>query len=311
MNDTRLVTSQLLKQLLSTSSPELGARLKQHLNTAFIARGLGNFDEKSLGFSKFSDYLLKVHGDLVTLNRDDSFSDILVTLRSGQQSPSATIQVQVKAENPPASAVIRSDVWQAFANPDPERKRFFHKETHKIVHYVEGKHVAERLEVESAPDQYLEIPFIPQEVQAGWMKEFLGSISVPANERAVLETLVDKAYSSAVNVTFSRALGSHSNAWRLFRTNRVTATIESWAKEVGVLLKDLRVSVTESSVKTSQASLQAAAATMQPSEPLSPLADQLPPRQQVLKLLELLSDQDISQLVLPTLLSTILIKSRL
>jgi len=314
MNDTRLITSQLLKQLLSSNSPELGARLKQHLNTAFIARGLGNFDEKSLGFSKFSDYLLRVHGDFVNVNRDDSVSDILVSLRSSAapQPAKPLSKSQISSDTLSPSVVIRSDVWQAFANPDPERKRFFERETGKIVHFLADKQVPERVEVDSSPERFLEIEPISQDTQVTWMREFLNSISLPANEKAVLETLTTKPYSSALNVTFSRALGSHSLAWRSFRTQHVTTIIEKWAHDSDVLPAKLHVAVAEPVAGTPKIPLndgtKVGASSFERSETST---TQLPPRQQVMKLLELLSDEDIMNLVLPTLLSTILIKSRM
>lgn len=314
MNDTRLITSQLLKQFLSSNSHELGARLKQHLNTAFIARGLGNFDEKSLGFSKFSDYLLRVHGDLVSVNRDDSVSDILVSLRSSTAPQPSTLlsQAQTSNDTPSPTVVIRSDVWQAFANPDPERKRFFEKDTGKIVHYLTDKQAPERVEVESSPDRFLEIHPISQETQVAWMKDFLNSISLPANEKAVLETLIAKPYSSALNVTFSRALGSHTLAWRAFRTQHVTAIIEQWAHDSHVPPAKLHVTAAEPTVGTPKSPLKdAVKAGASSFEMPETSTTQLPPRQQVMKLLELLSDEDITKLVLPTLLSTILIKSRM
>lgn len=311
MTDIRAATSKLLTQLLSSHSPELGARLKQRLNAAFVASGQGFFDEKSLGFAKFTDYLLRVHGDLVSVEREDGIGDILVSLRTPvrQQSAVSPTQLVAATESAVAPAVIRNDVWQAFANPDPKRKRFFNKKTGKIVHFLDDKQVPERVEVDSAPDDYLEICPISQETQTGWMQEFLKQIAVPADEKDVLEALIAKSYSSAVNVTFSRALGAQGSAWRKFRTLRVTAIIEKWAQEKGVLLSKFHVTAAEPSIVTVTMNSTEGKGTGSSAEQVNP--DQLSPREQVVKLLELLSDDDILRLVIPTLLSTILIKSRM
>lgn len=310
MTDYRAASSQLLTQLLSINSPELGARLKQRLNAAFIASGLGGFDEKSFGFAKFADYLLRVHGELVCIERREGCGDIFVSLRSASSKRILTALSPncAKTGNAP---VIRSDVWQAFTNPDSERKRFFHKQTGKVVHYLNGQASAERSEVEASPELFLEIIPISKDTQAEWMKDFLDAMPLPLNEKEVLQALIAKPYSSTVNVTFSRALGSHSMAWRNYRTERVMAFIQKWASEKSVPLSKLHVTT----VDTLTGAIQSAASndaemTMRQIHGAQP-TDQLPPRQQVLKLLELLSDDDIMRLVIPTLLSTILIKSRM
>lgn len=302
--------SQVLTQLLSIHSPELGARLKQRLNAAFIASGLGYFDEKSLGFGKFSDYLSRMHGDLVQVAREEGVGDILVSLR-----PESVKRINLPISTPPStnarSEVIRNDVWQAFANPDSERRRFLNKETGKIVHFLASKQSPERIEVESAPETFLEILPIATESQLQWMKEFLAGKSLPADEKEVLEGLIAKPYSSAVNVTFTRALGVNSRAWRNFRTERVTSIIHQWLAEKGVAPDKILAQSTDTAVVPVEVPTEAQCKVAPPMHDTTPPAEQFPPRQQVAKLLELLSDDDIIRLVIPTLLSTILIKSRM
>jgi hypothetical protein len=301
--------SQVLTQLLSIHSPELGARLKQRLNAAFIASGLGYFDEKSLGFGKFSDYLSHVHGDLVQVSREDGVGDILVSLR-----PELVKRISLPISPPPKSArseVIRNDVWQAFANPDSERKRFLNKDTGKIVHFLASKQSPERIEVEAAPETFFEILPIPTEHQLKWMKEFLAGMSLPADEKEVLEGLISKPYSSAVNVTFTRALGANSRAWRNFRTERVTSIIHQWLAEKGVSPDKIIAQSTDTAVAPLEAATEAGNKVAPSIHDTTAPSEQFPPRQQVAKLLELLSDDDIIRLVIPTLLSTILIKSRM
>ncbi|MEW9585101.1 hypothetical protein [Paraburkholderia sp. DGU8] len=310
MHDVRDASSQFLTQLLSVDSPELGARLKQRLKAAFVSNGLGVFDEKSLGFQKFTDYLLRVHSDLVSVERREGLGDVLVFLRTTPVAR-ALYAPTLKQPKAPAAPVIRSEVWQAFANPDPERKRFFNTETDKVVHYLEGKNSTERAQVEASPGSFVEISPISKDLQARWMREFLDSASLPSSEKDALGPLISEPYSSTVNATFSRALGAHSVAWRKYRTAQVTSTIEKWAADAGVALTKLHVAPTEvtSGAMQGAGAVGSHAAATLTSAPAT--SEPMPPRQQVLKLLELLTDDDISRLVLPTLLSTIMIKSRL
>jgi hypothetical protein len=72
-----------------------------------------------------------------------------------------------------AGRPIRSEVWQAFANPDPERRRFLDRQTFQICHYTPNHYPEVKDLVERNPSQYAEIPPIAAETQKGWMRDFL------------------------------------------------------------------------------------------------------------------------------------------
>lgn len=290
--DYNAQVKELLSQLLTEKSPEPGARLKHRLNLAFINRGLGSFDEKAYGYQKFKDYLLREHGDILSIAPQE-MSDVLVSLRhvpTGLASPGANT---INKDQP---SVVRSEVWQAFSNPDVKRKRYLHKSTGALRHFIEGEACDAKHEVEASQGQYLEIQPITGVQQIEWMKEYLNSLRLPPDEKSAIDALANEPYSSGSNATFSRALGVHGTGWRNFRTNRMVACIKEWAKNNSVPFQSLclqhRQEKHEEPVKQSAAAI-------------------LTPRQQAIKLLELLSDEDIARLVIPTLLSSILIKSRL
>lgn len=290
MRDTAL-TSQLLTQLLSDRSPEFGARLKQRLNATFTEKGMGKFDERSFGFKRFQDFLEQGHGHLVTVQRPSGAGDILVSLKTPKISASP---LNAQIEPPP----IRSDIWQAFTNPDSTRKRFFNKQTFVVRHFNDAQEPqTSYAEVTSSPDQFIEIKPIGGEIQIEWMRRFLEeTINIPSDERIAFEAMLTEPYSSGVNAAFTRALGDHSTAWRNYRSRRILDSINNWAHQHEVQLDRLRVQPRQP-VNTSEN-------TPRETSPFSA-------REQVIKLLDLLSDDDINRLVLPTLLSTILVKSRL
>ncbi|WP_157654633.1 hypothetical protein [Burkholderia ubonensis] len=311
MSDSRVaVTEQLLTQILSNCAPfpELGARLKQQLIAASTAAGQRPFNEKALGFRKFSDYLQRVHGDILSLQRPDGMGDVLVSLKSAL--PIARGVSAAPSSTPirlPSQPVIRSEVWQAFANPDVKRKRFFYIPSGQIIHYREGEPPPPQLGAASS-NEVIEISPISKETQAGWMREFLDQASVPTQEKSVLEPLINEDYSSTVNATFSRALGPRSDAWRKFRTAQVIEIILRWADDHGIdhSLVHVRPAPVRSVIPGEVGT--AAPATNQAA---SIDANTLSPRERVSKLLDLLSDDDLTRLVIPTLLSTIMIKSRM
>ncbi|HCF2737082.1 TPA: OST-HTH/LOTUS domain-containing protein [Pseudomonas aeruginosa] len=292
MSDSQSVAAQLILQILSVHSPEPGARLKQRLKKAFVASGHGEFDEKALGFQKFTDYLLHKHGDLIKIVKPDGSGDIQVFLRSTTEAGGNRTTHEITSD------IIRNDVWQAFVNPDPERYRFFHKETGRVLHFLNSENSAEKQEVESDHRQYIKITPIPGEDQVGWMREFLAELDLASEEKSPLESIVSGPYSVAMNAIFIRSLGRYSIAWKNFRASRVSKIIQSWASGVGVDFSALHEKSRTKPVIEK---------THSPTTP----DQKLPPKQQVIRLLDLLSEEDVSRLVLPTLLSTILIKSRL
>jgi hypothetical protein len=313
-NHDAAVVERLLSQLLSVNSPqpELGARLKQRLKVAYAASGYGIFDEKALGFRKFAEYLEKVHGNIVSVDRPSEKSgDILVHLKYSSSLARAVHMGTAAHVVPTYTRSIRTAVWQAFANPDPLRKRFFDPDG-KVVHYLEHSNSHAQQMVEAAPHLYVPILPVSQETQSSWMREFLENLSIPAAEKSPLEQMITEPYSSTLNATFTRALGPHGQAWSRFRTEKVTSIIRHWAHENSVDSELLysRPSTapnTDLPLAATTTTTTAAAALSIP-QATPPVAS---PREQVIKLLDLLSDDDLERLVLPTLLSTIMIKSRM
>ncbi|WP_157378031.1 hypothetical protein [Burkholderia ubonensis] len=285
--------SQLLTQLLADHSPEFGARLKQRLNALLVEHGQSRLNERALGFRRFQEYLERAHGDLVHIERPREDGDILVSLKSAQTPSPHRADTLNKATG--ARAPIRNEVWQAFTNPDSSRKRFLHKQSRAVKHFVEGQPSGIPDEISVAASDFIEIKPIEGATQLGWMTRFLNEIDLPASERVVFDAMLNEEYSSSVNSTFTRALGDHGDAWRQFRTKLVTEHISTWASQHSVPMSDLRASPKQRVT---------AKAEGQPSTQLSA-------REQVLRLLDLISDEDVTRLVLPTLLSTILIKSRI
>lgn len=293
--DNANFTKQLLLQLLSERSPELGARLKQRLNHEFISRGLGRFDEKAYGYLKFSDFLEGTFGDTLSIERQRDVGDIQVTIRTYNNKPASSSATSSKIE-PSSLPRMRNEVWQAFSNPDPRRKRFLNKITGAVCHYLESEPgSAVRNEVERTPDNFEEIQPVDGETQIQWMKEYLDTINLPPKEKAAIERLIGYSYSSDLNAAFSRALGNQGAGWRRYRTRGIISRIEAWAKERNVSFETLK-----SQHKRENSITESAATGPAPHSP----------RSQASKLMEILDDDDIARVVLPTLLTLVLVKSR-
>lgn len=280
---------QLILQLLTSSPHEFCARLKQRLNRLLIAQGGMAFDESKFGSKKFSDFLSDHLEDRIVLEKPVGAGDIRVSLK-----PSITRSGVMLPKREHAFA-IRSDIWQAFTNPDARRKRFFNRSTGLVTHFVEGAEGDFRQLLDAAPHDYAEIEFIPPAVQQEWMREFLGLLDLPDSERAALEGLIAVGYSSSVNAAFTKALDAREQEWRKMRTLKVTERIQAWATQHSVKLEEL------------SARKQTGDAT--PSVPETPAL--LTSRQQAIKLLALMSDEDIAKVAIPVLLSSVLSKPQI
>jgi hypothetical protein len=277
--------SQLLKQLLEAHSPEVGARLKQRLNALLVGQGLSPFDERVFGFRKFGDFLQKTQTEILKVDRTAS-TDIIVSLVGGAASPVQVTRPAIETDQ----AAIRSDVWQAFTNHNIQRKRFLNKETFAVKHFIENDQSTASHEVTASPDNFIEIQPIPGSEQLSWMREYLSTAPFQVAEKTPLEAMTEQPYTSSLNSAFTRALGEKGDGWRHFRTHRVTEAIERWASQHSVLLDNLRKPAVQTLADMRAVSRQSARAS-------------------ALKLLQLISDEDIAKVVMPVLVTTVLIRT--
>ncbi len=286
--------SQLLQQILAARSPELGARLKQRLTASLREQGLPPFDERALGHKSFQVFLEKTQAEWLTVSRpSEGPGDILVSLLA---PPSTAAALPARPEPP---SHFRNEVWQAFTNPDPSRKRYLHKRTGELVHFKAGERSQHAVAYSAATDEYAEIEFIDGARQREWMEEYLNAVPIVGDERQAYESMMAAPYSSAMNVAFTRALGGKQEQWREFRTSRVATAIVDWASKYAVPIHLLgRASSTSEPTPVRSQDQEVAARPVQAA------------RHDALKLLELLTDDEIKSIVLPVLLSTMLLRSR-
>lgn len=236
---------------------------------------MGPFDQKALGFKTFKDYLRSL-GDRLSI-KEPAGSDILVSL--GRRDDAAEVN------EPLPQHPLRSEIWLAFTNPDPQRLRFYNKSTRRIEHgpASDGDDASH-----PAPDR---VPVVPIEAarQSAWMLEFVAHEGLGSDE--LLQGITKAPYSSAVNTAFSKALGKKAPAWRRFRASKVFAEVGEWASRNNISFSSLQ------EIPNQQAS--------------SVVSGQsLSPRLRATKLLESFSDQELVDLVIPILAASALVKSR-
>jgi hypothetical protein len=302
MTEQHTIVAEILPTLLSEQTHELGARLMQRIRAVFSARGLPEFEPKKEGYLKFSVYLEKLHGDIARVVRIPGESDVHVFKKSHSSS---LHQVQQAPVSPTVkqNVVIRSNVWQAFLNPDLSRKRFFNKQSKEIIHFIPSQGAAEETEVNTNAELFVEIVPIPGTEQLSWMREFLSGTPISEPEKQVIATQIGDKYSSALNVTFMNSLGDQGKLWRKHRIPRIINHIQIWSRENNIPFSDLCVSGTLPPSAIKEESMgNALTDVFIPTEAL-------PPRQLAHKLLDLMTENDIALMVLPTMMNTLLFKS--
>jgi hypothetical protein len=273
MDELQLII-QHTAELLSNSSGELSARLKQRLNLLLKSQGHNVLDEAKFGCRKFTDFLQGPLGDHVKLDWPVGAGDVRVTLRHDVFPARHKPASREGRSTLDRSTALRSDVWQAFTNPDNNRKRFYNRVTH-----------------------FIEIVQIPVEVHKAWMGEFLDLAGFSDNERAPLQALLDSTYSSDVNAAFTRALGNREQQWRQMRTLKISEKVQAWAVEHNISPDKLSNKPVPASASASD-------------HPAATAGSILTPRQQAIRLLELMSDEDILTSAIPVLLNSVLSKSK-
>ncbi len=229
----------LLVELLSDGTPVVGARLKQLLSRRYESYTGRRFNEAAWGYRKFSDFL-SANPDLVEIRSPQEHTDVSVVLRPGVQKATAVSAARFTEDA--AKPKLPGQLWQAFTNPDPGRKRFFHRRTHRIAHFVTGQDDDLNTGVERAvagDRDYVEVEFVPGPRHLAWMKEFLDSIVIPDSQRQVFDKLVKEPYTTASNVIFTQALGPFGGGWRRFRSEKLHEVIRAWAEKNGIAVGDL------------------------------------------------------------------------
>lgn len=234
MTDPVAHARELLCQLLA-AGPQKGAWLKVLLAKEFERQTGTTFQQAFWNFPKFSVFLA-ANADILDVVAPGGPGDITVKLR---QAATPEGSVGAVPESVSSQKFLRRPVWNAFTNPDPLRRRFFHRVNGEIAHYVEGSQEAPNAAIAAAvaaDSNYVEIIPLSAEQQGAWLKEFLASVSVPESKRSLLATLAATPYSSAVNTAFVATLGDYAESWRQFRAARVQDAVRAWAERRAVPL---------------------------------------------------------------------------
>ncbi|MBU2047959.1 MAG: OST-HTH/LOTUS domain-containing protein [Gammaproteobacteria bacterium] len=275
----------LLLTLLKDRPPEPAARLMQSL----VARGntleLGGFDYKRLGFKRFRNFI-EACADILQWEVDNA-GTMLVSLRKA-----AAVDNKLEPSDGASRPIpgVKSDVWIAFANPDPERIRYFNRATGAVFHHrPEDAAVALN---KPGPD-WVRVDPVDGSVQSGWMKEFIADTD-GLDEAAF--PMLQLPYRTEVNADFTKALGANGKRWTKYRTHKMIEVICSWARRVGVDPSMLCPAESASSLA-----------------PVAPRAEPSPgtlsPRHRAMKLMDALTEDEISSTLIPLMASIIMVKA--
>jgi len=279
----------LLQQMLRGQPPEPAARLLQRLMKSPEAKALGGFDYKRMGFLRFKNFLdacadvvdqhISAHGDMLVTARGSALAHRSSALR-------------------PAPSSIRDEVWTAFSNPDPNRIRFINRSTGQVVHHLLGS--GDNVESLCPGPDWVQIEPVSAEVQAAWMHEFAAQTEgVNPEDHPVLH----QPYRTYATAVFAKELGATGKLWNKFRTAKMTEAIRAWSANAGIELTALSPAASAPSAR-----LEKSASEPNKSEPAA-TPTTLSPRARALKLMEALTDEEISSTLVPLMASIIMVKA--
>lgn len=292
--------SRLIFELLEDSAPkpEIAARLKQRLNLSLSNSGFDPFDEKVHGSKRFKDFLHKHFAEMLTLVPPLGQGDVLVSLKEQHTALAAVAHTPTAGSTGSLDKpVVRADVWQAFLNQDKDRRRFFSKADKKVVHYRNGEPAEIKAIVDANPGGYVEISPLPEAAQLDWFRAFLHKNPPSSRIAGAIQQLLDADPGSVMIDAISHMLGATEDTWRAQRVRSIYAHIVNWCSENAI---DPNLITNPPKSQTSSRAVPASNAVESPA----------PVRKQAQAILDSLSDNDIAQIVLPILVTTVLVKAR-
>jgi len=229
------VARQVLLETLKENGPQLGAKLKVRLSAA-LGRRLGLPPDRWHSLIPRLSHFLAAHSDLVQVERPTGPGDIRVSLRD-----EALLRPDLVSELP--HVWYRPDVWMAFVNPDPLRRRFFNRRTQEIVHFVAqsstppNPELARRIQDDPA---FVEIQLADSATQNTWMREFLETPVISEAQKKVARHFVEVPFESSINTAFAVSLGPHADTWRRFRVRKIADHIRRWSERTGITIASLK-----------------------------------------------------------------------
>lgn len=230
------IARQVLADILTQNGPQLGAKLKVRL-TAALGQRLGYPADQWHTLVPRLSHFLAANSDLVQVHRPAGPGDIRISLRD--DSRGAT---DLKAES--SKVWYRPDVWTAFVNPDPDRRRFFHRRSHEVVHFIGQSPAAPNPELAgrvAGDPLFIEIQFAGADSQRDWLREFLDTTPLISEaHKKVARHFLELPFDSSINTAFAAALGPHADVWRRFRARKVDDLVSGWAGSNGIALETLK-----------------------------------------------------------------------
>jgi hypothetical protein len=224
------IARQVLVQVLKEDGTQLGAKLKLRL-TAALGHRLGVPRDAWPSLVPRLSHLLAANADVVEVFRPNGPGDIRVSLRQ-------SVIGGPEAESESPKVWYRPDVWAAFVNPDPNRRRFLHRATLEVVHFLTQSDAPPnpQLSQRVAKDaNFVEIQFANADLQQAWLRDFLVTTPlIPDSYKRVAQHFVNIPFDTSVKAAFVSSLGPHGDAWRRFRAQKINELIMNWAGPRGV-----------------------------------------------------------------------------
>lgn len=228
----------VVQDLSSSGKRRLGAFLKPEL----IRRSGGSFNEASLGYQKFADFLRAAEAARY-IRLEASGLDLeasLPTSAASSPTPSANSTPRLSQAPPISDAQeIRRDFWDAFVDFSPGQLRIYDKNADKALKVPELAYPGEPHEFSMLRSRVLKhedglIPIRPIQPHQliSWMESFATESAGPLSANLLSALRGEHALHE-----FTRLVRSDPflhRKWSLERIQKVAEYIQSWLGEKGI-----------------------------------------------------------------------------
>jgi Uncharacterised protein family (UPF0158) len=219
-----------LRDIVTTFTAEGRPTVAASLKSALQRRFDNNFDQRSIGFYSFRDFLREAEARGVVELRDARGGDLEAVL------PGATQSAEKGQEKSGSAALLRGDFWKAFLDWKVGWRRVYDVQEDRALMFPETATPFDRADwslyreaVLRQPERFRSIDPIGMETQLEWMRAFQRDIDDPASK-----TLLQSALESSRPFgTFARLVNNLPEIrarWHRYRLDRVAAVASSWAQ---------------------------------------------------------------------------------
>ncbi len=220
-----------LKDVVASYSLEGRSTVAASLKSALKRRFSDRFDERSIGFLSFRDFLKDAEArGIVQLQRAPG-GDLEAMLPGAPPQRS-----RGTAEVHSSTSFVRADIWRAFVDWNPGWTRLYDAEADRAVMFPETttpfdppEWSVQRDAAQRQPERFREIEPISMDTQLEWMRAFAREVR-DQTSRELLQSALQSSRPFGAFVRQVNIFPETRLQWHRFRLDNVLAVVAAWVQ---------------------------------------------------------------------------------